>query len=85
MRKFKRAAIVGAGLLAFSGLGVGAAQALPDPGQYMVGDTYKEPTKAACEADGNSWEGVGDFSCLGPNDDGSYTLRIDSIDPPPHG
>lgn len=82
MRTFKRAAVAGISLLAFSGLAGGAAQALPDPGGFMVGDTYKEPSKAACEKDGNTWDGVKDFSCLGPNADGSWTFRIDSIDPP---
>ncbi|CAM4042036.1 hypothetical protein ACH4LN_06270 [Streptomyces albus] len=79
MRGIKRAAIVGAGLIAFSGVAAGAAQALPDPHAYMVGDTYKEPSKEACEKDGNTWWGVNEFSCLGPNADGSWTFRIDSL------
>ncbi|MBR7673389.1 hypothetical protein KDA82_10230, partial [Streptomyces daliensis] len=59
--------------------GAGAAQALPEPGGYMVGDTFTEPSKAACEKDGNSWSGVNQFSCLGPYADGTWKLRIDSI------
>ncbi|NSC25658.1 hypothetical protein FM076_32715 [Streptomyces albus subsp. chlorinus] len=78
MRGFKRAAIVGAGLIGFSGIAAGAAQALPDPHAYMVGDTYTEPSKEACENDGNSWWGVNEFSCL-PNPDGTWTFRIDSL------
>ncbi|MGY1437194.1 hypothetical protein [Streptomyces reniochalinae] len=79
MRGLKRAAVLGAGLIACSGVAAGAAQALPDPYAYMVGDTYTEPTRAACEKDGNTWWGVDEFSCLGLNADGTWTLRIDSL------
>ncbi|MGX9227396.1 hypothetical protein ACWV95_16280 [Streptomyces albus] len=79
IRKVKRAAIVGAGLLAFSGLAVGAAQAdVPRPPGFMIGDQYKEPSADECMKDGHAWP-IKEFTCVGPHADGSWTLTITKL------
>lgn len=84
MLKFKHAALVGAGLLGagvvtFSGDTARAARALPDPGHYMVGDTYKEPSGDQCMADGHAWP-VKEFACTGPYPDGSWALTVTAVE-----
>ncbi len=78
IRRFTRAAVIGAGILALSGLTAGAAQAIPRPPGFMIGDQYKEPSSEECMKDGHSWP-IKEFTCVGPHEDGSWTLTITKL------
>lgn len=71
MRKFKRAAVVGAGLLAFSGIAVGAAQAAPavHQGEDIVvpGTSIQDCQEVGDELQNAGW--IEGYACMVNSDD----------------
>lgn len=72
MRRFTRTAVVAAGILAFSGITAGAAQAVPPPPppnqEYMVGGV--DSCDAGIEEMQSMWPSL-------PDDPGRYTCHMD--------